>query len=147
MCVESHWGLSANYRLKSDREKLEGKGTAARCCGYRGERRKERRRVQFLGKSSNPLLEPKNKIQSSWCPPRYIIPFQHPPPCSSSGTGGQRLVPDGITTSFTGRSILSLMYCHFLRGAYLAARAGHWDLPRVKQVQSQHTRTTPVWAQ
>lgn len=29
MCAESHRGLSANYRLKSDREKLEGKGTAA----------------------------------------------------------------------------------------------------------------------
>lgn len=28
MCVESRRGLSANYRLKSDRDESEGKGTA-----------------------------------------------------------------------------------------------------------------------
>ena len=83
MCVESHWGLSANYRLKSDREKLEGKGTAARCCGWQREEEKgEGGGGWFLAKSSNPLLKAKNKIQSSWCPSHSHTPSQHNPVAS-----------------------------------------------------------------
>lgn len=107
MCAESHRGLSANYRLKSDREKLEGKGTAAGSWWTAEERGEGRGGVlDFVPKSSNPLprtLKTKfnhlGVLSSLSYPPQ--IPTSPGRPRGPLRRGGQRSVPaDNITQGF-----------------------------------------------
>lgn len=139
MCVESQWGLSANYRLKSDNEKLDGKGTAARSWAWQKGKEKEENGFWFLAKSSHPL-QLKNKIQSSWCSSFCLIPFQHHPKVLlilwDKGSG---VIPRWDHNKFHEMFHLLPDLMLFPIGAKPAARSGLYDLPKVNQPPSSHT--------
>lgn len=115
MCAESHRGLSANYRLKSDREKLGGKGTAAGSW-WTAEGRGEGRGglLDFVLNPSNPLPRTlKTKFNHLGVLPRSLIPLKYPRApavpvdLSDEGVKGQsrQMISPWV---FTGRPIFSL---------------------------------------
>ena len=136
MCAESHWGLSANYRLKSDREKSEGKGTAAGSCGRRREEEKGGGGVfDFSLNPPTPSLSRKTKFNHLGV---LLAPLSPLNPTLSLVLPDRRsgVNPRWDQSWFHGTSHLSPELMLFSRGSLGSARARSWDLPSVKVVRS-----------